>query len=185
MRSERFRQMSVLVAACLLAGLIGSASGGGSDHGELSAKVALHQLQSDFHGATALADEDLMRSLWADDAVFNGPGGPYVGPDEIVGFFVDGPDGTGNPRWGRAAGLSPTYETTYDIQGNTATFRFECVFVEVDVANGASPVTETLSTVPFGAQNPTVEIVQHSTAYGTAVKSGNRWVFKTFGPSPP
>lgn len=186
MHSRRFRQVTGLAAFCLLAGLIGPATGGGSDdQGLLNARLALHQLQSDFHGATALADEDLMRSLWANDAVFRGPGGPYVGPDDIVDFFVNGADGNGNPRWGRCAGLSPTYETTFDIRGNTATFRFECVFVEVDVANGADTVTETLSTVPFGAQNPDVEIVQHSTAYGTAVKSGDRWVFLEFGPPPP
>lgn len=175
MRSDRFRQMIGFVAVCLLAGLIGSAAGGGSDEGNLNAELALRQLQTDFHGATSLADEDLMRSLWADDAVFHGPGGDLEGPDDITGFFVNG------PRWGTVASLSPTYEAEYDIRGNTATFRFECVLVDV---GGGDPVTEVLSTIPFGSQNANVEIVQHSTAYGTAVKSGKRWVFKEFGPPP-
>jgi hypothetical protein len=175
MQARTFQRVGGLAVFCLVAGLIGSASGNGSDNGQLNALVALHQLQADFHGATALADEDLMRSLWADDAVFHSPKGDLYGPDEITDFLVS------SPRWGKCAALSPAYKTTFDVKGNTATFYFECVFVEVDVANGADPVNEILSTVPFGAQNPTVEIVQHSLAAGKAVKSGNRWVFKEFG----
>ena len=178
MHSRKLLQVAGLVSFCLLAGLIGSASGGGSD-GQLNALVALRDLQADFHAATALGDEDLMYSLWADDAVFHGPNGDLEGPDEITDFL------TSSPNWGKAAALSPTYETTFDIQGNTATFYFECVFVRVDVDNGADPLTEILSTIPFGGQNPDVEITQHSRAYGEAVKSGNRWVFQEFGPPPP
>jgi hypothetical protein len=176
MSRERLLHVVSLVAICSLAGLIGSAIGGGPDgQGQLDAQLALRQLQSDFHGATTLEDEDLMHSLWADDAVFHGPNGDLEGPDDITAFFVNG------PRWGVVASLTPSYEQVYEIKGNTATFLFECVLV--DVGSG-DPVTEVLSTIPFGSQNSAVEIVQHSTAYGTAVKQGNRWVFKEFGPPP-
>jgi len=176
MHTRRFRQVVGLVSFCLLAGLIGSASGNGSG-GQLNALAALHDLQANFHGATTLEDADLMYSLWADDAVFHGPNGDLEGPEEITDFL------TGSPNWGKAAALSPTYKTWFDIQGNTATFYFECVFVKV--ADGLDPLTETLSTIPFGDQNDDVVITQHSRAYGKAVKSGNRWVFKEFGPPPP
>jgi len=166
-----------LVMCCLAFQLTGSASGQGSG-GQLNALVALHQLQSDFHGAIALADEDLMHSLWAEDAVFHTPGGDFVGPDNITAFFVNG------PRWGRVAGLSPSYKTTFDIDGNEATYYFECIFVEVDVEHGADPLTEVLASVPPGSQNPTVEIVQHSQGYGTAVRIGDRWVFEEFDVRP-
>jgi hypothetical protein len=75
------------------------------------------------------------------------------------------------------ASLSPTYKTNYSIHGNTASLQFECVIV---YTGGLDPLTTALSTIPFGGQNPNVEIVQHSTATCTAVKQGNRWVFQSF-----
>jgi len=172
-----WRRGFVLGVGVLLAGLMGSASGDGSG-GRLNALLALHQLQADFHGAITLADADLMHGLWAGDAVFHTPGGDIVGPDAITAFFVNG------PRWGRVAGLSPSYKTTFDVDGDTATYYFECVFVEVDVANGADPWSEVLASVPPGSQNPTVEIVQHSQGYGTAVRIGGKWVFREFDVRP-
>lgn len=162
-----------LVSLCVLSALIVPARGG---NGQLNAELALRQLQADFHGAGALGDYDLMHSLWADDAVFHGPTGDIEGPDDIADFFKKG------KYWGHSANLAPSYESRFDIQGNTATYRFECVIVSI--SDDDDPISVVLSSVPYGSQNSTVEIVQHSTAYGKAVKRGNRWVFQEFGPPP-
>ena len=91
------------------------------------------------HGANTMADYDLMKSIWTEDAVFNGPGGPIVGPTAIANFFAAG------PRWGKTASLAPTYKTQYAIQGNEAQLQFECILVDT---GGKSPLATTLSTVP-------------------------------------
>ncbi len=147
---------------------------GGADGRQPASVLALQHLQRDFHGANTLGDYELMHSLWAEDAVVMAAGQVFVGPDDIADFFASG------PYWGRAANLSPTYKNLYDIQGDTAAFRFECVLVDV---SGMDPLTTPFSTIPFGGQNPDVEIVQHSTAEGTMVKERGRWVIKTFNGS--
>ena len=180
MSATRIARTAFFSSCCLISALLGTStasSGGAVDSPQ--ALLALEKLQSDFHGASTLADADLMRSLWADDAVFHGPTGPIVGPDAITSFFTSG------PRWGKVASLAPTYKTWFEIHGNRAEGQFECILVETV---GSNPLTTSLSTIPFGNQNPTVEIVQHSTASVTAAKERGRWVLKTFqgsaGPIP-
>jgi len=167
---------AVLLTACLA---VGTLAGGGRP--SLAARLArpedqlaLLQLQSDFHGANTLQDYELMYSLWADDAVVNAAGSTFTGPAEISDFF--------SSNWGavQSASLVPSYKTNYQIVGKTATLQFECVIVNT---TGQDPIATPLSTIPFGAQIPSVEIVQHSTATCTAVKRGNRWVLKTFNGS--
>jgi hypothetical protein len=131
----------------------------------------LARLQSEFHEANSTGDDDLMYSLWAVDAVFTSGAGTFVGRDDIVEFF------TGNPSFGEVASLAPTYKSVYDIHGDTADYAFECIIL---TTSGQDPLATTFSTVPFGDQDPSVTIVQHSNASGTAVRRGNRWVFQTF-----
>lgn len=162
---------TVLAAAAATAVALTGATPG---PGQATAQLALQQLQTDFHGAGTLGDYELMHSLWAEDAVVMAAGQVFVGPDDIADFFSSG------PNWGTAASLAPTYKTNWDVQGNTASIQFECILVNT---GGLDPLTTPLSTIPFGGQNPDVEIVQHSTATCTAVREQGRWVFQTFSGS--
>lgn len=175
MQANRIVRWVFVSSSCLIGGLVGAGAAGDSAPSDNPhAQIALQQLQSDFHGASTLGDYELMRGLWTDDAVFNGPTGPVVGPDAIASFFAAG------PRWGRSASLAPTYKTWFEVHGNQAVGQFECVILAVD---GTSPLTTPFSSIPFGSQNPDVEIVQHSTASVTAVKHRGRWLLQTFAGS--
>jgi ketosteroid isomerase-like protein len=158
----------MFVIACVLGGAL---AGSGPGSAQPPAQLALQQLQADFHGASTYADYELMHSLWADDAVAMAAGQVFEGPDEIADFF------SSSPNWGVSAALSPTYKTTWDVHGDTALLQFECVIVNT---GDLDPLTTPLSTIPFGGQNPDVEIVQHSTATCTAVRQDGRWVIQTF-----
>lgn len=172
MHFPRLARVSLVSSLCLITGLIGTRATGGRELvNNPRAQLELQQLQVDFHAAGTLGDEELMRSLWAEDAVFFGPRGPVVGPDAITAFFI------GGEWWGEAASLAPTYKTWFEVDGNEAAGQFECILVEV---RGSSPLTTPLSAIPFGSQNPDVEIVQHSTATVTAVKRRGRWLLHTF-----
>lgn len=163
---------SKLLPPCLLMGLVGTFVGttfpGG---GRPRDRLMLRDLQSAFHLAPATGDYELMRSIWAEDAVFRGGGNVVRGRDRIADFFRLG------AYWGKSANLSPTYKSIWNIHGNTADIRFECVIVKVD---GSSPLTTPLSTLPPGKQNPKVEIVQHSNATIEAVKRRGQWLIQSF-----
>lgn len=123
---------------------------------------ALYQLQAAFHGALNAGDKEAVRSLWAPDAqVFAGPIGctPCTGPDEIADAFA-----TSGPFLNGWASLAPAYKTRFDLQGNTAEYEFECVYL-TDVGTG-----DVLSG-PVHA---------HLNATGTMVLHQGRWVFQTF-----
>jgi hypothetical protein len=168
MFSTKFTRTAVL-STCLLTGLATSLA----PHcgRQPSDRLALDGLQSGFHGAFTAADAGLMRSLWTKDAVFSGGGNVIEGRDKIVDFFQNG------PGWGTTANLVPSYKSTFDIRGNEATIRFECVIVKVD---GSSPLTTALSSLPPGSQNPKVEIIQHSNTTIEAVKHRGHWLIKSF-----
>lgn len=157
---------AALVSTSLLAGLMF-----GDDDNRYRDLYQLSQIQTNFHGAGTKGDADLMASIWTEDAVFKGGGNVVKGRDNIVDFFKKGAD------WGKAANTSPTYKSTFDIRGNKATIRFECVITRV---TGSSPLTTALSTLPPGKQNPKVEIVQHSNTTIEAVRVGGNWKIHTF-----
>lgn len=159
-----------ILVGCLLSALIAAALPPGPGGGQPQARLALQQLQSEFHEASVLGDHDMMFSLWADDAVFSNPAVTLNGPAEIAEWFA------ANPLWGEQVALSPSYKTQFDIQGSRAEFVFECVVVDV---SGQDPLTVSLAD-GSGEQDDTVEIVLHSSASGSAVKRGDRWVFQTF-----
>lgn len=173
MFANRIARTVFFSSSCLISGLVGTTAAGSLElPGSPRAELALQQLQSDFHGAGATGDYELMKSLWADDAVFNGPTGPIVGPEAIANFLSSDPS-----RWGKVASLAPTYKTWFEIHGNTAIGQFECVIIETPASD---PLNTAFSSIPFGSQNPNVEIFQHSTASVTAVKRRGRWVIQTF-----
>jgi hypothetical protein len=155
-------------AACVIGVALGT---GGPDARQPQAQLALQRLQADFHGQGAVADYDLLHSLWAEDAVAYVAGMEIHGPDAISDFF------SSSPLWGHVASLAPTYKTFWDIQGNTASIQFECVLV---YTGDLDPLGTSFSTIPFGGQNPDVEIVQHSTAAVEAVIENGQWKIQTF-----
>mgnify|MGYP001817306981 CR=1 FL=1 len=139
------------------------------------ARLAVKDLEIKFHEAFTCGDYDLMLGLWSDDAVFTNPAGTFVGPTEITEFLAS------SPGWGNVSSLSSNYKSLSAIQGNTAQFAFECIIVDV---SGLDPLYTPLSTIPFGNQNPEVEIVQHLNATCTAVKRRNRWLLDSFSGAP-
>jgi hypothetical protein len=171
MHAKKFLSGTILVPSCLLGALVATSLGVPQNNTPPSPRLALRELKSSFHQAVTCADYDLMLSLWSDDAVWTSPGGTFYGPTAIADFFASG------PGWGQVASLASSYKSTYDIHGTSADFSFECIIVDTF---GADPLTTPLSTLPFGNQNPRVEIVQHSNATCTAVRSGSRWVFQAF-----
>jgi hypothetical protein len=139
------------------------------------ARLAVKNLEIKFHEAFTCGDYDLMLGLWSDDAVFSNPAGTFVGPTAIADFLASG------PGWGAVSSLSSNYKSLSDIRGNTADCAFECIIVDV---SGMDPLYTPLSTIPFGSQNPQVEIVQHLNARCTAVRRGNQWLFDSFVGAP-
>ncbi|MFG0284336.1 MAG: hypothetical protein ACF8R7_07925 [Phycisphaerales bacterium JB039] len=158
-------------AVCALAGFT---AGGGEAGPQPRDLLALQQLQSDFHASGALGSRELLEEIFAENAVANVAGMTFEGRDAVVDFF------SSSPLFGKVVSLAPSYKSEYEIHGNWATYSFECVIVN---AGGGDPLTTPLSTIPFGAQNPTVEIFQHSTAQGMMVREDGRWVILTFNGS--
>lgn len=114
--------------------------------------AALQELQSAFHGAIRNQDDDLLRSLWTEDATFEAGIGSATGPAAIADLIA------GSGVYGMAS-LAPSYKTQFEIHGNTAEFAFECVLL---------PETGNLTGQ---------EVVGHVNATGTMRKVGKRWLF--------
>jgi hypothetical protein len=173
MHGKRFligASVAASAAVCALAGFTAGGNGAGPQPRDL---LALQQLQSDFHAAGTLGSRDLLMEIFAEDAVVKAAGMTLEGREAAVDFFASA------PSFGVATSLAPSYKSNYSIHGSTATYSFECIIVGV----AGDPVTTPLSTIPFGGQNPDVEIVQHSTAQGTMVRRDGRWYFQTFNGS--
>ena len=135
--------------------------------------LGLLELRRDFHLAGSTADYDLMRSLWTDDAVFNGGGNHIEGGDAIADFFAQ------SAGWGTTLSLTSEGKLSYEFDGNVAELVFECIIVSVP----GDPMTTSLSSIPPGSQNPDVEIVQHSHAKCIVVRQDGRWKFLEFNGS--
>ncbi|MHC5211038.1 MAG: nuclear transport factor 2 family protein [Planctomycetota bacterium] len=158
-----------LAAGCLVSLLVAAALPPASGNQPV-ARLALHELQSDFHEAGVVGDYEMMRALWTDDAVYTNPLGTIEGGDAIAAFFASG------PLWGHQVSLAPSYKTEYDIQGSRAEFTFECVVLSVP---GDAALTMSL-VGSSGRQDTEPEIVQHIQATGTMVRQNGRWMFQEF-----
>jgi len=172
MHARRLLLGTSLVSCSLLSALVGTATGTQrAASGQPNVELALRDLQSAFHEAVTLGDYDLMRSLWAENAVFSNPSLTITGPTAIADFFAS------SSGWGKVVSLTPSYKATFDIRDNQVAFAFECIVVDV---SGLDPLTTPLSSIPFGSQNPSAEIVQHSNATCTAVWEGGAWLIQSF-----
>jgi hypothetical protein len=161
--------VALLAGCCLVASL--ALAGPTAPDGPPPRILGLMELRQDFHLAATIGDADLMRSLWTDDAVFNGGGNVITGGDEITAFLQS------SPLWGTAVNLTSESKAEFVVTGNFAHYGFECILVRVD---SGDPLDTSLSSIPPGAQNPGVEIVQHSHTTGTAVYEDGHWKFQEF-----
>ena len=141
-------------------------------------ELGFQRMRQDFHLANTIGDAELMRTVWADDAVFRGGPNEIFGGDAITTFFANG------ENFGQRINLTPEHSSRIAVNGNDLEYAFECVSLSL---GGLDPKTTPLAI--GGAQNPAVEIVWHSNSQGRAVRtSGNRWAFLEFnggqGPLP-
>lgn len=148
---------------------------------DLEDGVAFRRLRETFHRANITGDKELMRTVWADDAVFTtGAGVVYTGGDAITDFFA------GTAAFGRLLVVTPESSAYVVVDGDTAEYGFECIAIDVGLEDPASVVLCSSD----GAQNPFVKIVRHTHSTGHARRVGEgRWVFTEFnggaGPLPP
>ena len=126
-----------------------------------------------------------VQSLWTDDgsltlAIDNTFDGYYAGKADPTDVINCGPP-SGNPSdqgtlctffkyvagsyqaKNKFVSLAPAYKTTFDIQGNTASFYFECHFFNV--------ATDPSTGMPLWTA------VSHLTLFGSAAKVGGNWLF--------
>jgi hypothetical protein len=157
------------------------ASGPAATSPDLDDAVAFRRLRETFHLANITGDKELMRTVWADGAVFTtGAGVVYEGGDVITDFFA------GTAAFGRLLVVTPENSAYVVVDGDTAEYGFECIAIDVGLEDPASIVLCSSD----GAQNPFVEIVRHTHSTGHARRVGpGRWVFTEFnggsGPLPP
>jgi hypothetical protein len=162
--------IGTLLGVCSLLGAL-IASPPAAPDANSATEAELLQLREDFHLAGSIGDYELMKSLWTEDAVFNSPGGTVKGATNIADFFAS------NPGWGKTVSLTSESKTRFQVNGTRAYYGFECIIVRVDAG---LPLETSLSNIPFGTQNPSVEIIQHSHSKGIAVYQGGRWKFQVF-----
>ena len=142
-------------------------------------ELGFRRMREQFHLATITGDRDLLRTVWADDAVFRGGGNEIFGGDAVTDFMASG------PNFGRVLVLTPEYSSRLAIRDGIAEYAFECITIDV---GGGDPLNTPLCTAG-GEQNPDVEIVRHTHTSGVAARvEEGRWVFQEFngglGPLP-
>lgn len=167
------RSLGAMIAAGLLCAWAAPQQGLGANTID-PIDAQLLDLRRDFHLASTLGDYDVMLSLWTDDAVFSAAPGVFVGPKAITDFLAS------SPYWGKSVVLTSESKSSFARHGNQAAYAFECIIV--DTGSG-DPLQTSLSSLPPGSQNPSVEIVQHSNTQGMALYEDGRWKFESFNGS--
>ena len=120
------------VAAIALAApsFIGRASAAGVKTPNNTQVAELYELQAAFHAAASHGgDIDAMMALWADDSSITVGGVLYSGKDSVRDFFANH-SGAFKHDW---VSLAPSFETQFDIHGNTAEIYFECHYADPSV----------------------------------------------------
>jgi len=134
-------------------------------------ELGFRRMRERFHLATITGDRELLRTVWAEDAVFRGGPNEIFGQDAIVDFMA------GSPSFGRVLVLTPESSSRIAVQGGIAQYAFECI--TIDVGDG-DPLSTPLCSAD-GSQNPAVEIVRHTNTSGFASRlADGRWVFREF-----
>jgi ketosteroid isomerase-like protein len=128
----------VLAGAVLAALAMSLAACGGSSTSSASGalaqreadKLALYDIEREWHKASSTKNVDLMMSLWAPGATFTiGPGQTLTGKKAIRQFFVTkaGPFQPQN-HW---ISDTPAYKIRTTLDGDHGTVYFECHYVDV------------------------------------------------------
>ena len=147
----------------------------------LGDELAFRRMRERFHKSTTTGDVELLRSVWAEDAVFTGGGNTYVGREAIVEFM------SGSATFGKLLIVTPESSSRISINGNVAQFAYECIWIDPS-AGGADPREVDLC-LPNGSQNPDVEIINHTHTMGFAIRVDGQWLLQEFnggpGPLPP
>jgi hypothetical protein len=158
--------------------LILTACGGGSDQISLEDEYAFRTLRENFHTAVTNGDRAFLRSLFADDATLTYGGETFVGADAIADAIAN------DPEFGER--LLITLESNW--KATTGDGAIEFGFDSVSVHTGGTDPTNT-DLALLGAQNPDVEIVEHTHTVGEAVRvDDTQWKFQNvtieLGPLP-
>jgi hypothetical protein len=161
----------------------------------------LYELQAAFHRAATIHDpvngdspaviEQRIRdmlALWTEDGELNAPNGVYIGNGDpsdpatcptpssnpanlgtLCTFFkyVAGSFQPGN----KFVSLAPSFKTSFDVQGKTASVYFECLYFNIAIDPGTGL--------------PLWQLVSHPLFDGTAQKVHGTWLFSRANPSPP
>jgi hypothetical protein len=147
--------VTVAVVALAASNLFSRASAAGAPDRENNTQVAeLYELQAAFHHAASHGgDIDAMMALWADDSSITVAGVLYSGKDGVRDFFANH-SGAFKHDW---VSLAPSFETQFEIHGNTAELYFECHYADPSVT-------------PYVIRSDV-------SATGTAKKVHGAWVF--------
>lgn len=108
----------------------------GSDRGSPADILAVRNVEITFHTAGSVLPEknlDLMMSIYADDAVLTDTAHDnkvYTGKEQVRSYWgeVSGPFRPEH-HW---IGYTPAMRIRSQVDGNTATLYFECLWVDVD-----------------------------------------------------
>lgn len=125
--------MKKLFAAACASGLAvaGGAygAGGGMSIEKQAALYQVGKIEKTWHRATSKKDLDLMMSIWAPSSTMTIGGATYTGKKAIREVFSkSGPFQPGN-HW---VSDTPAYKIRANVNGNKATFHFECHYIDVD-----------------------------------------------------
>lgn len=101
-------------------------------------KLAIQEIEVNWHKASSTKNVDLMMSLWAPDATFNIGTETLTGKSQIRDFFVHkaAPFQPGN-HW---LSDTPAYKIRATVNGDKGTLYFECHYIDVKTSKVVSVV---------------------------------------------
>ena len=89
--------------------------------------MQIHKIEIAFHEAGSTKNLDLMLSLFTDDATITAGGKTYSGKEQIRGFWQAAATFQPQNQW---VAYTPAFRIKYNVQGDSAHFYFECLYVD-------------------------------------------------------
>ena len=124
-----------LAAACETAMVVAGAAYGARDRGSdlsVQKQVDLYQIskiEKTWHRSTSKKDLDMMMSIWAPNATMTIGGATYTGKKAVREVFTKSGPFQPQNNW---VSDTPAYKIRANVNGDKATFHFECHYVDVD-----------------------------------------------------